>query len=216
MVGRPAGHVPITPPASQSFTGQPNLASRDRIRSYLGGVGESAVEVLAREHEALDDVLARVRDEQGDRPAAWRAAVRLMATHIAVERTFVYPVVRRRGVGPPGLADQLRRDYGRMEHLLVLTERRKVNSPDMPELITEVLDAFDAHVERCTTALIPAMEQALDPAQLEELGARMRGAENVIVSHPHPHLLALGPVYPWTTRIAARWDRVRDRTVSNR
>ena len=45
---------------------------------------------------------------------------------------------------------------------------------------------------------------------------QMGGAEKVILSHPHPHLLALGPVYHWTTRLASAWDGVRDRTVRNR
>jgi hypothetical protein len=60
------------------------------------------------------------------------------------------------------------------------------------------------------------MRDQLGSAELEELGVKMRSAENVILSHPHPHLLALGPVYHWTTRIASSLDRVRDRTVRNR
>ncbi|HET9075941.1 MAG TPA: hemerythrin domain-containing protein [Acidimicrobiales bacterium] len=179
-------------------------------------MGETATEVLTREHEELDGLFARVRDEHGDRPAAWRQAVRQMATHVAIERAYLYPVVKRRHLGSPGLAEELRRDYARMEHLLVLTERRKVNSPDMPGLVTELLDVFEGHVQRCATALIPALRDRIDPAELENLGAGMRAAEKVTVSHPHPHLLALGPVYPWTTRVASRWDRVRDRTVRNR
>jgi hypothetical protein len=102
-----------------------------------------------------------------------------------------------------------------MEHLLVLSERRKVNSPDMPAIVSQLLDVFGAHEERCAL-LLPALQSELSEPELEELGAKMQGAENVILSHPHPHLLALGPVYQWTTRFASRWDRVRDRTVRNR
>lgn len=182
---------------------------------YDRSVGESAGEVLSREHERLNEAFDRIRDENADRGAAWHAAVKQMTTHVAVERTFLYPVVRRRHLGTPRLARELRHDYSRMQHLLVLTERRKLNSPDMVELVTELLEVFEAHVQRCATGLIPAMDKGLDPDELEELGAKMTGAENVIVSHPHPHLLALGPIYPVTTRVASRWDRFRDRTVRN-
>ena len=99
---------------------------------------------------------------------------------------------------------------------MVLTERRKVNSPDMPELVGKLLDVFEEHLARCESQLVPALSQALGADELDELGAKMRAAESVIVSHPHPHLLALGPAYRLTTRIASRWDRTRDRLVRDR
>lgn len=184
-----------------------------------GGAGSAgtvdAVEVLCRHHDSLRLALDRVYDPSADRSAAWLAAVGQMATHVAVERTFVYPLVRRRRVGPVGLAAQLKGDYARMEKLLVRTERRKINSPDMPALVGEVVAAFRAHEDRCSAALVPAMQE-LGEAERVALGARMQAAGHVILSHPHPHLLALGPVYEWTTRLAGWWDRLRDRTVRNR
>jgi hypothetical protein len=86
----------------------------------------------------------------------------------------------------------------------------------MPELVSEPLEVFDAHQARCASVLEPTMRDQLGQGDLDELAAKMRGAENVILSHPHPHPLALGPVYRWTTRIASAWDRGRDRTVHNR
>ena len=179
-------------------------------------MGESALDVLAREHHELDEVFARVSDPDADRAKVWKDLVRQLATHVAVERTFLFPLVRRHRLGSEQLAHELRGDYRRMEHLLVLTERRKINSPDMPALVTDLLDTFEAHEERCAKGLIPLLREHVGAAELEALGAKMRGAENVIVSHPHPHLLALGPLYRLTTRIASAWDRARDRTVSNR
>ena len=174
------------------------------------------MDVLTREHQDLREFFARVRDPHADRTAAWLQAVKRVTTHVAVERSFVYPLVKSRRLGSNHLAAELRLDYKRMEHLLVLTERRKINSPDMPELVTELLDVFEAHQDRCTNVLVPTMREQLSADELDDLGAKMRGAENVIFSHPHPHLLALGPVYRWTTRIASAWDRKRDRTVRNR
>jgi Hemerythrin HHE cation binding domain len=179
-------------------------------------MSEDAVDVLTREHQDLQELFVRVRDPNANRTAAWLETVKQVATHVAVERTFLYPLVKRRRLGSADLAGELRLDYKRMEHLLVLSERRKINSPDMPELVTELLDVFESHRDRCASDLVPAMREQLGHDELAELGAKMRGAENVILSHPHPHLLALGPVYQWTTRIASSWDRARDRTVQNR
>jgi hypothetical protein len=179
-------------------------------------VGESALDVLAREHRDLQDHFVRVRDPEANRAAVWMEIVQLMSAHVAVERSFVYPIVRRQHLGSEHLADLLRHEYRSMEHLVVLTERRKINSPDMPELITKLLDVFEEHLARCEGELIPALRKALTQEQLDELGAKMRAAESVIVSHPHPHLLALGPLYRVTTRMASKWDRTRDRLVRNR
>jgi Hemerythrin HHE cation binding domain len=179
-------------------------------------MGESALDVLAREHRDLQEHFAQVRDAEADRPAVWLETVKLMSAHIAVERSFIYPVVKRRRLGPAHLADLLRHDYRSMEHLVVLTERRKINSPDMPVLVTKLLDVFEEHLTRCESELIPALRQTLDQDNLDELGAKMCAAESVIVSHPHPHLLALGPFYRLTTRLASRWDQTRDRLVRNR
>ena len=180
------------------------------------GLGDSALDVLVREHQDLRDLFSRVWDPDGDRIMAWSEVVKQIATHVAVEHTFVYPEVKRLGAKTEHLAADLRADYSKMERLLVLTERRKLNSPDMPQLITDLLDVFEAHEDRCTTLVIPLLRSELSAGELEGLGAKMRGAENVILSHPHPHLLALGPVYQWTTRVASKWDRLRDRTVRNR
>jgi Hemerythrin HHE cation binding domain len=179
-------------------------------------MGENALDVLTREHEDLQLLFTRVRDPAADRAAAWLEIVKQVTTHVAVERSFLYPVVKRSNLGLGQLADDLRHDYRRMEHLLVLTERRKINSPDMPDLVNQLLDLFEAHQERCANVLVPALRGHLDQGELDDLGANMQGAENVILSHPHPHLLALGPVYRWTTRLASAWDRRRDRTVRNR
>jgi hypothetical protein len=179
-------------------------------------MGESALDVLAREHRDLQEHFERVRESTADRPAVWLETVKLMSAHVAVERSFIYPIVKRRRLGSPHLADLLRHDYRSMEHLVVLTERRKINSPDMPELVTKLLDVFEEHLARCEGDLIPALRQAVDPESLAALGTSMRAAESVIVSHPHPHLLALGPLYRLTTRLASRWDQTRDRLVRNR
>jgi Hemerythrin HHE cation binding domain len=179
-------------------------------------MAENAIDVLAREHQELRVLFARVRDPDTDRAEAWRETVKQVTTHVAVERTFLYPLVKRHRLGSDHLAGELRHDYKRMEHLLVLTERRKINSPDMPELVTELLEGFEAHLVHCEGDLVPGMRDQLSAGELDELGAKMRGAEKVILSHPHPHLLALGPVYQWTTRIASSWDRVRDRTIHDR
>jgi hypothetical protein len=149
---------------------------RDRVRDVDGGhqeysvdVAESAVDVLAREHRDLQEHFRRVRDPDTNRPAVWLETVKLISAHVAVERSFVYPVVKRQRLGSAHLADLLQHDYRSMEHLVVLTERRKINSPDMPELVTKLLDVFEEHMARCERELIPAATVEPDWTLLKQL-----------------------------------------------
>jgi hypothetical protein len=99
---------------------------------------------------------------------------------------------------------------------MVLAERRKANSPDMPNLVTEMMDLTEEHIARTQQVLIPGLEHALTAEERADLGSQIDRADTVITTHPHPHLLSLGPISRWTTRLAARFDRLRDRTVDNR
>lgn len=175
-------------------------------------MGENALEVLQREHDDLSGLFVQVYDPHGNRSRAWHSVVGQVTTHVAVENSFVHPLLRRR-LHLDALDHDLHRDYKQMERILVLAERRKFNSPDMPALVGRLFDAFEEHKERSRTELIPAVRDALSDEELDELGCRMAAAERVILSHPHPHLLELGPVYRWTTQLASAWDRTRDRTV---
>ena len=178
---------------------------------------ESGFDVLERQHSDITTLFERIRDPNANRSAALAEAIKQMATHIAVERSYLYPMVKNSRIATARLARELLADYRRMEKLLSMADRRKVNSPDMPELVTELMDAFEDHQKRCTHTLMPAMQQQVPDTELHRLGVNMRAAEKMILSHPHPYLLLLGgPIYQWTTRLASKWDQLRDTTVRNR
>jgi len=80
-------------------------------------------------------------------------------------------------------------------------------------MVTKLIDLFEIHTRRCDLQMYPAMEASFGGGELDELVERMRSGENVILSHPHPHLLSLGPLSRFTTKLAAVHDRLRDRTV---
>lgn len=176
-------------------------------------MAQTATELLEREHCDISELFDRVRSPDEDRASALRELVQRLATHVAVEQAIVFPELRHSSVRDGVLEGELKHDYQAIGHDLVLIERRKANSPDQPELVTEVHDVFRAHVERCRQRLYPDLEQDLSSGQLQQLAERLAAAGEVVVSHPHPHphpyLLSLGPLSRVTTRIAARLERVR-------
>jgi hypothetical protein len=178
-------------------------------------VSAPLVDVLEEQHGRITRLFEEVSDPDADRPRTLTLLLREIAAHVAAERAEVYPEVRSRGIGGDGFPDELKSDYDEIDRLLVLIERRKANSPDVPQLVTELKDAIEGHLSRCRSALYPAIAGDLSPEQERDLAEKLVNAEEMVASHPHPHLLSLGPVSNWLTKHLARFDFLRDKTVTN-
>lgn len=177
---------------------------------------QSTLGVLDLEHEGISRLFEEVSDPEAHRTEVLFDITRRLAAHVAVEQSVFEPLARDREIIGPETADGLKDDYHEIERLLVLIERRKLNSPDIPQLVTELKDIFEGHVKRFSESINSRAATALSPEELRELRERMESADETILSHPHPHLLSLGPISRFTTKLAARFDGLRDRTVRNR
>ena len=173
------------------------------------------MDVLDAQHRRVAELFEQVSDPGADRPVVLQTLLRELAAHVAAERSEVGPVVKSRSIGGDDLAGQLIEDYDRIDRLMVLIERRKFNSPDLPELVTELKDAVQAHVSRAESSLFPGLEADLSEQERADLGTKVSNADDMVTTHPHPHLLSLGSVSAKVTAFLARFDWMRDRTVTN-
>jgi hypothetical protein len=162
-----------------------------------------AKDFLARRHGELRDQFERVSDPDGDRVEALGRLTQLLAAHISTEQSFVVPLLKRNGIGDRRLVRRLKSEYRRMGRLALRIERRKANSPDLPVLVTDLQDAYQLHVRRFELYIDPKLRGRVSADQLEDVEARMDSAESTIMSHPHAHLISLGPLSRLTTRMAA-------------
>lgn len=178
-------------------------------------VTSTVVEVLDEQHRRVADLFDQVSSPDHDRPAVLHDLLQELAAHVAAERSAVTPVVKHHDLGDD-LVSALKYDHERMEKLMVLIERRKFNSPDLPDLVSELKQVSEEHAARSQKELFPGLATALSVEEQVELGDKVDGENAMVTSHPHPHLLALGPVADLMTRVVSRWDRLRDRTVNNR
>lgn len=182
---------------------------------YHRSVTASVVDVLEDQHRRVAGLFERVASPDEDRPAVLHTLLRELTAHVAAERATVRPVVDDHKLGED-LAGRLADEHDRMEKLMVLIERRKFNSPDVPELVRELKGVVEEHQARAETELIPELRQALPLEEQIELGQRLERGDTIVTSHPHPHLLSLGPLADIATRVAQKWDAMRDRTAINR
>jgi Hemerythrin HHE cation binding domain len=173
---------------------------------------EDALALLRHEHDQLGEQFQRVSDPDADRVETLGRLVQRLAAHISAEQSLLLPVLKKNRIGGRKLLRRLRSDYHRMGRCLVLIERRKGNSPDLPPLVTRLHHAYHAHARRFELAVYPGLRARASANDLQDLMERIESAEAVILSHPHPHLLSLGPLSRLTTRMAAIFDRARDKT----
>jgi hypothetical protein len=173
----------------------------------------SPLSVLDQQHREVSALFEQVRSPDTDHRTALAELIRRLAAHLSVERSVVLPTVKRRRLLGPDLSRELKRDHSQMGRLLVRIERRKVDSPDLVDLLTQLEDRFEQHLRRCRR--LTGLGAAMDRDALDDMSTRMERAEGVILSHPHPHLLSLGPVSRAATKVASHFDTARDRTVSN-
>jgi hemerythrin len=173
-----------------------------------------ALATLGRWHEEIGDLLDHVSDATEDRRAVLAELISRVAAHVSAEQSLMLPAAKAAGVDGDQLG-QMRRHYRAMGKALLRIERRKVDSPDMPDLVTVLLDAFAAHVRLWDRVFAPALAKSLSAEERAALEEELSGAQQTILTHPHPHLLSLGPLSRLMTRLAGRFDAARDKTVTN-
>ena len=177
---------------------------------------KNAIVVLTEDHAAVQTLFARVSQPDEDRPAVLGQLLRLLSAHVAAEKQLVVPVLLDRSDEGKALADQLRDDHDAIEKLVILVERRKVNSPDVPDFVNELLQITKRHNRQADECVLPFLRDHLSEAELADLGAALRSDELQLTSHPHPHLPDTGPLAKITRKAASLIDRGRDSSTDLR
>ncbi len=166
--------------------------------------------MLHDEHGRILELFRRVSSPDEDRREILKQLVQLSAAHVAMEKQVLVPVVAKRLEGGDELAKRLRVDHDQVERLLTLIERRKVNSPDIPDLVNQLLAVLDDHIEMANSSLIPSLRRAIDEAERLDLGAEMLSDERSLLTHPYPHLPDSGPLARASRWVASKVDSRRD------
>ena len=176
-------------------------------------MNRDAIKVLEDEHAGLETLFARVSGADEDRRAVLKQLLQTLSLHVSMEKQILVPVVKDRLPDGDTAAAELTKYHDDIEHIQVLLDRRKVNSPDVPDLVTQLLDLTDGHIRAANTALFPLMTEAMSPAELDELGASMVSDERYLTTHAHPNLPARGPFAKVGRWVASVIDKRRDKSA---
>ncbi len=185
----------------------------DSSEPTIGVPERDVTELLISEHDRLQDLFRRVSGPEEDRRAVLKELMQGLANHLAVEKAVLLPVLAERVTGGESMAGVLTDEHKQVEHVLTLLERRKVNSPDVPGFVSELMAITEEHVRRADEAIIPALRDGLTRSELVEIGDTMVTDERSLLTHSHPALPDSGPVAAVTRKVAEVVDRMRDKSA---
>jgi hypothetical protein len=170
-----------------------------------------AVDVLLAQHEQIRELFGQVTAADGARRRELFAdLVRLLAVHEAAEEELVHPIARKGGVVPE-LVVQARLDEERqakrdLAELYDLGTDHPHFAAGLERLRSLVLE----HAQREEREEFPAMRLGVPPGQLVELAGRVRWAEKLAPTRPHPHAPTSMAGSRLTGPPMAVFDRIRD------
>ena len=133
-----------------------------------------AIEAIKQDHQRMEETFARLEAGDGDRRALLTEIENRLEAHSHAEEQEVYPAIKK---AAPDEADEV--EHGYDEHAeaesLLHKAQSLVDSPDFDDALQEFLEAVRHHINEEESEILPALADAVEPAELARLG-EARGA----------------------------------------
>jgi hemerythrin-like domain-containing protein len=180
-------------------------------------------EVLGADHAQVKDMLVALEESQGYTQAgetaktvqsARQEVAKLLiidsSRHEAAEEQYFWPTVRERLEDGNQLADEAISQESEAKNVLAKLDKLSSDDEEFGTLIAEFIPAARAHIAFEETQVWPSLRAALSAAEAEELGEKVRKAEDKGPTRPHPHTPASPAVLKTAGPIVAALDKLRD------
>jgi Hemerythrin HHE cation binding domain len=169
---------------------------------------DDVVGVLVGQHARIRDLFAEVQTQTGEHKKQSFDELRaLLAVHETAEEMVMRPVTSQVDRAVATAHDHEEKEAG---HVLKALEQLDVSSPEFDRLLAGFEQAVSSHAEHEENEEFPRVRGVRTSEQLETMGRRLRAAESIAPTHPHPSI-AGSTAAQWTVGpLASIVDRVRD------
>ncbi|MBW8093600.1 hemerythrin domain-containing protein [Streptomyces hygroscopicus] len=167
------------------------------------------VAILLEQHARIRDLFEDVKASEGvHKQQAFDELRALLAVHETAEEMIVRPVAQDT-VGEKE-AEARNHEEEEANKVLARLEKMDVASPEFDALLREFEQSVSDHAEREEREEFPGVHSGRSEEQLRSMGTRLRAAEKVAPTHPHPSA-AGSPTAQWAVGpFASLVDRTRD------
>jgi Hemerythrin HHE cation binding domain len=169
-----------------------------------------AVGVLTDLHAGIIQLLARIEAQPDPDDALVHDTIRELSVHDAIERQYLYPVVRRRLEDGPQRCERLVSEHGRVTELAADLDAYRFHDESRLSWLRELIAATRTLIEHEEAGVLPALAARMTHEELVDLGAMLESARTKAPSRPHRHAVATGAGARMSRWFVAPVDRARD------
>lgn len=174
-----------------------------------------AIEILEAQHNQIKQLFSMVENSTGKEQQREFDHLRaLLAVHETAEEEVIRPVTRKSVANGDAVADARMEEENEAKEVLAKLEKLGTASAEFMPQFREFKKSVLAHAEHEEHEEFPGLRSAKTPEELRKLGKRVKTAEQMAPTHPHPSAKSTTANY-LVGPFAAMLDKVRDRMKSS-
>lgn len=169
---------------------------------------------LTKDHRQVEEMFGKLQERRPteERHEILGDVITELVRHSVAEEQHLYPTARAVLDDGDSIADQEIAEHQEVEQLMKRLEGLQPEDAEYEPAIRELTSNVRQHVQEEEGVLFPRLKQACNPAQLQELGDKLRTAKETAPTHPHPKSPdAPGGAVKAMVPMAGMVDRLRDR-----
>jgi Hemerythrin HHE cation binding domain len=167
------------------------------------------VAILLEQHARIRELFQQVSGTVGDdRKRAFAELRAMLAVHEAAEEVVVRPVAKKTAGAPE--AEARNAEEREAAKVLKQLESMDLGGPEFEEVLAEFEQAVSDHAEHEEREEFPALLEQCTPEQRHAMGTRLRRAEHLAPTHPHPTATGKPAALRLTGPFAAMMDKAKD------
>lgn len=173
---------------------------------------------LVRDHREVEEMFGKLEERRPteERQEILNNVITELVRHSVAEEQHLYPTARSVLDDGDSIADHEISEHEEVEQLMKRLESLEPEDAEYERAIRELISNVRHHLEDEEGDLFPRLKQACNPAQLRDLGDKLRTAKATAPTHPHPKTPNTpGGAVKATAPMAGLVDRVRD-SLTNR
>ena len=128
-------------------------------------MASDAVTLIMNDHRVMEQLFDRLRAGSGDRQLLLDEIAARLTAHSHAEELQVYPAL------PTDMAHHGADEHHEAERMLHDLQRMGPDDESFSDRLDEFIATVGHHVEEEETTVLPALQDAVDAARLNELGA---------------------------------------------
>jgi hypothetical protein len=169
---------------------------------------QDVTQFLQQQHQEIKDLFRRVQMASGaERERLFHELVRLLAVHESAEEMVVHPAARDTD---ERMVEQRLKEENEAKRALADLYDLGLDHPQFTEKLSTLADSVTQHADREEREEFPLLQKNIPHEKLERMTQRVRAAEAVAPTRPHPKAGESAMANVLAGPPLAVFDRIRD------